>query len=71
MEPIKKFVLAVVGILIIIVGIIGCFLPFLPGLALILLGLTVMGKQAMVLDPIKKWLEKRRKTNEKKSQDTH
>ena len=58
MEPLKKIALAGIGILIILAGIIGCFLPVVPGVALILVGLTVMGKQAIVLDPVRRWLEK-------------
>ena len=60
MQAVKKIFLSLLGVLLIIAGVIGSFLPIIPGFALILLGLTVMGKEAMVLDPIKKWLEKRR-----------
>ena len=60
LEPLKKIVLTALGVVLILVGILGCFLPIIPGIALILLGLSFMGKEALLLDPIKRWLEKRK-----------
>ncbi len=59
MDHLKKFFLAGLGTAIVIVGVAGCFLPVIPGIAIILLGLTVMGKQALFLDPLRQWLDKR------------
>ena len=60
MGPLKQIILTAIGILLVLIGIVGCFLPVVPGVALILLGLTFMGKEALLLDPIKRWLEKHR-----------
>ncbi len=60
----------VAGTLVILVGIAGCFLPVIPGVALILVGLTMMGKEAILLEPLQRWIKKikdARNTSEKKN----
>ena len=70
MSHLKKLFMYVAGTLVILVGIAGCFLPVIPGVALILVGLTMMGKEAILLEPLQRWIKKikdARNTSEKKN----
>ena len=54
----KKILKKTFGILLIIVGIIGLFLPIIQGVLLILAGLALMG---IKIDDIKAWLKKKKR----------
>lgn len=43
----KKIVLPIFGVFFLIVGIIGLFLPIIPGTAFIILGLTLIGNKRL------------------------
>jgi uncharacterized protein YqgC (DUF456 family) len=45
---IKFFVLKIIGLIFIVIGSIGLFLPIIPGAALIALGLALMGSKYVV-----------------------
>jgi len=58
---ILKWLKKIAGIILIILGIVGLFLPFLQGIAMILIGATLLGN-AWLLKKIRKaikWIKKR------------
>ena len=48
------YILIISGIVFILIGIAGLFLPIIPGILFIVLGIIVMGKKELVLRWIKK-----------------
>lgn len=54
MRLILHYILIIAGVIFILIGIAGLFLPVIPGIFLIVLGLIVMGKKELVT----KWIEK-------------
>lgn len=54
MKLILHYILIISGIIFILIGIAGLFLPIIPGIVLIVLGLIVMGKKDLIL----KWIQK-------------
>jgi len=54
MQLVLHYILIISGILFILIGITGLFLPIIPGILLIILGIIVMGKKDLVL----KWIRK-------------
>jgi len=54
MKTVLHFVFVISGIIFILIGIAGLFLPIIPGIILIILGLIVMGKK----DLVTYWLSK-------------
>jgi uncharacterized membrane protein YbaN (DUF454 family) len=60
----KNFGLKILGVLLIIGGIIGLFLPFLQGVLMITVGFALMGNKTAVkkLAQFKKWLKSRKKS---------
>ena len=60
----KNFGLKILGVLLIIVGIIGLFLPVLQGVLMISVGFALMGNKTAVkkLAQLKKWFKSRKKS---------
>lgn len=54
MKLILHFILIIGGVLFILIGIAGLFLPIIPGVILIILGLVIMGKKDLIINWIKK-----------------
>ena len=54
METIIHYFLIIAGVICILIGIAGLFLPIIPGILMIVLGLIIMGKK----DLVNHWLEK-------------
>jgi len=54
MKLMLHYILIVAGIIFILIGIAGLFLPIIPGIVLIVLGLIVMGKKDVVIF----WIQK-------------
>lgn len=54
MKLILHYVLIIAGVIFILIGIAGLFLPIIPGILLIVLGLVVMGKKDLIINWIKK-----------------
>lgn len=54
MKLILHYVLIIAGVIFILIGIAGLFLPIIPGILLIVLGLVVMGKKNLIINWIKK-----------------
>lgn len=54
MKTILYIILIVSGLLFILIGIAGLFLPIIPGFILIIAGLIVLGKK----DVVNKWMSK-------------
>ncbi len=54
MKLILHYVLIIAGVIFILIGIAGLFLPIIPGIFLIVLGLIVMGKKDLIIN----WIEK-------------
>lgn len=54
MRTILHIILIIAGVLFILIGIAGLFLPIIPGLILIVLGLIVLGKK----ETVNHWLAK-------------
>ena len=58
----ENSVRVMLGVILVVLGIIGLFLPFLQGIAMIFLGLTLLGfkhmreKLTMIKEKIKRWL---------------
>jgi len=54
MGLVLHYILIISGVIFILIGIAGLFLPIIPGILLIVLGLIVMGKKDFVL----RWIQK-------------
>jgi len=54
MKLVLHYILIISGIFFVLIGIAGLFLPIIPGILFIILGLIVMGKKELVI----KWIQK-------------
>jgi uncharacterized protein len=58
-DSIKRIGLLIVGWLVIVLGIIGLFLPFLQGILFILIGLAILSSRSKLIKRFLKHLEER------------
>jgi len=54
MKLVLHYILIIAGVIFILLGVAGLFLPIIPGILFIILGLIVMGKKDLVL----RWIQK-------------
>ena len=54
MTLVLHYILIIAGIIFILIGTAGLFLPIIPGILFIVLGLIIMGKKDLVI----KWIQK-------------
>jgi len=56
----KNSVRAFLGVCCLVIGVVGLFLPFLQGIALIMLGLVLLGNKTMMkkFEAFKQWMKK-------------
>lgn len=57
-EKLKKTLRITIGVLLVIVGISGIFIPILPGWLIIFVGIELIGIQIVLLDRVKEYAKK-------------